>query len=291
MNLFLAACILGIAETTSLKKLHHVPEFQESQYTTLFVLDIKTKESLFDKSANYKRDNSKMIESFDRVAYYMELGKKSKEESEFVWVSFNPPTMNAEFLGVPTHDSGAVFQTQVENMTVFSNKAGLLNGVGLDGLLEFWPSSYTPKTTETSSAANDFEYDSSDTYIDKDGYGSMQVHFANSGDTIFAYNRWGLPRSQAKHPVDLGIGNSILAGASDWTGAKNANEYKHKKLYVFVRNAQYYPKSSKVSKSSKNDESRTPEEIATTSTVDVTSKSTKKSKKTSKSGKKSGRLR
>jgi hypothetical protein len=64
----------------------------------------------------------------------------------------------------------------------------------------------------------------------------MQVHNHAASQTIFAFNGWGGVRGVGVDDTDLGIGNSGLEEAPDWTFAQNGPGFTHKKLQVYVRN-------------------------------------------------------
>ena len=67
--------------------------------------------------------------------------------------------------GVPTFASEAVFQQPVTNMNVYSSNA-LLNGEGLNGNLEFWPTSHGAKNAAHVSDASETLYDFGDKRYD-----------------------------------------------------------------------------------------------------------------------------
>ena len=125
-------------------------------------------------------------------------------------------TPNAGSIGVPTVQSGALFQQAVSGMNVRSSVPGVLNADALSGgNIEFWPSDYGPTNTGNVPGASSTSFDFGDSPGSGAGYGSMQVHNSTERQTLFAFNGWG---KGDKWRCDLGIGN--YSGQSrDWTYA------------------------------------------------------------------------
>jgi sialate O-acetylesterase len=73
-------------------------------------------------------------------------------------------------------------------------------------------------------------YDAGDGMVPpEDGYGSMQLHNLDAGQTVFALNHW-----RAGDRADIGIGNSP-GDTKDWTFSGNAGSWSSKRLRVYVR--------------------------------------------------------
>jgi sialate O-acetylesterase len=96
--------------------------------------------------------------------------------------------------------------------------------------MEFWPHNYAMENTANVPGAAGNVYDSGDsTAPPEDGYGSMQIHNLESGQTVFAVNHW-----RAGDRADIGIGNNPN-GPQDWTFSGNAGNWSSKRLRVYVR--------------------------------------------------------
>ncbi|MGQ9731094.1 MAG: sialate O-acetylesterase [Candidatus Zipacnadales bacterium] len=179
----------------------------------------------------YDVDNRAQVTgSFDRIAYFLEL-EKPGEPTRYVYVSMDAFTDDLGKVGVPTVASGAVFQTKVTNLNVVSNMPGIVTGENLTGgNIEFWPHNYGPANKAGVPKASGSLWDFGDQYSEPvDGYGSMQVHNHEAGQTLFAINHW-----KAGAKADIGIGNSD-GDTRDWTFKANASEYTVKRLRVLVR--------------------------------------------------------
>jgi len=167
---------------------------------------------------------------FDRIAYLLEL-EAADGIAEYVWVSLDAFTDDLGKIGVPTAASGASFAVDVTKMNVASNVEGLVTGNGLrSGNIEFWPNNYGPANDAGVPGAAADVYDFGDQPGDPlDGYGCMQVHDHEAGQTLLAINNW---KGGAR--ADLGIGNGE-GRARDWTFTANAGAYTSARLRVFVR--------------------------------------------------------
>ena len=62
------------------------------------------------------------------------------------------------------------------------------------------------------------------------GYGCLQVHELKSRKTVFAFNHF----NSASVPCDVGIGG-CRKDHPDWTFARNAGEWKARRLSVWVK--------------------------------------------------------
>jgi lysophospholipase L1-like esterase len=212
--------------------LNHVPE--AAGYTLAATLDIPN--SVFWRNAQpaYSLDNRGFIGAFDRVAYYVEL-QSGDGQLRYLWASMDAFTSDVSKIAVPTLLSGAQFQQAVTHMNVVSNAAGIVNGTGLTGNLEFWPTNYQAANGAGVSGASGTAYDFGDTPT-PGTYGSMQLHHAASGQTLFALNNWGAATGTPGN-LDLGIGNdpAPVNQGFDWTFHHNAADYTIKSLQVLVR--------------------------------------------------------
>ena len=175
-------------------------------------------------------DHSAEVGAFDRVAYLLELTAGSGK-SQNVFVSLDAFTKDAKQLGIPTFASGAIFQQAVTGLEIFTDVPGLQSGRGIaKGQLEFWPHNYAAENAAGVVGAAGEVYDAGDGMVPpEDGYGSMQLHNLEAGQTVFALNHW-----RAGDRADLGIGNSS-GDTKDWTFAANAGSWSSKRLRVYVR--------------------------------------------------------
>ena len=175
-------------------------------------------------------DHSGDVGAFDRVAYLLELTEGSGK-SQNVFVSLDAFTKDASKLGIPTHASGAVFQQAATGLEIFTDVPGLQAGRGIQkGQLEFWPHNYAAENAAGVAGATGDVYDAGDGMVPpEDGYGSMQLHNLEAGQTVFAVNNW-----RAGDRADIGIGNSP-GNTKDWTFTGNAGGWTSKRLRVYVR--------------------------------------------------------
>ena len=207
---------------------------EAKDFTLVYDLDL----AKLAATVSYETDNTAAAPRFDRVAYLIEL-KKKNEPAHFLWVSMDAFTTEAAKLGVPVAGSGAVFQKTVENLTVFTDVAGIATGERMGaGNIEFWASNYAAKNSAGVPGASDTDYDFGDAPSDPpNGYGSMQVHHTAAKQTLFAINNWRKGGASA----DIGIGNSSgksrNARCFDWTFSGNGGAYSAKRLRIFVHPA------------------------------------------------------
>lgn len=193
------------------------------QYQLVYDLDL----SKLGSEIKYGVDRSQNVESFDRVAYFMEL-RKGGQTPQHLFVSMNAFTDDVSKIGVPTFQSKSSFQQAVSAVDVHTNVDGVQQGRGLSGHIEFWPNNYHPAAAKGLGSKDMYDFD--DTKVDPvNGYGSMQVHIPAAKQTLFSLNRWSQPSES-----DLGIGNSTGAHR-DWTFSRNINQYTEKRLRIFVR--------------------------------------------------------
>jgi lysophospholipase L1-like esterase len=208
--------------------LNNVPEARD--YTLVQTLDLPAIANYANSTVPYAVDNRSAIGPFNRIAYYVEL-QQGSGNLQYLWVSMDPFTTNVNQLGVPTLASGATFQQAVNNLNVVSNAPGVTTGTGLTGNLEFWPTNYNQTNGAGIPGASDATYDFGDTAT-PGTYGSMQIHNAAAGQTLFAFNNWGGTTTTTN--TDLGIGNQP-GGNPDWTFSNSAGNYTVRSLQVLVR--------------------------------------------------------
>ena len=203
-------------------------------YTVVYQLDIPDAAEYNNGQVPYSIDSSSNIDfTFDRVAYYLEL-EKPNEARTWVFVSFPSITTSVDELGVPTFNSGIVHNQLLTDVEIQSNHQNLSSlGVINTGVIEFWGTNYGTTNDLGVPNGDDSTYDFADSQWtpDSPGYGSMQIHDYDSGQTLFAYNAWG-----GSDIDDLGIGsNPNVDEGSDWTFASNAAEYTLKTMTILVR--------------------------------------------------------
>ena len=224
--------IAGLIQPLHADVFSEVPE--AAGYSLVYTLPIpNTANFRTRKAVPYSFNNSASIGLYDRIAYYLELDTGSVQE--YVYVSMDAFEPDASKIGLP-HDifNPVNRHTLVNNMNIFSNKAGIVTGTGIStGNVEMWPSNYNQGPGLGSLGASDGSFDWDDggsgTGV---GYGSFQVHNygAATNEVLFGYNRWGTTGTS-----DLGIGNRAATDL-DWTFAQNANTYTTaKNLQILVR--------------------------------------------------------
>lgn len=215
---------------------------EAGDYTLVFTLSIPEDANYDAELPPYSIDRSETLESFDRVAYCLQL------DDDWVWVSMDAFTDVPAQIGVPVAATGATFQQDVTNMNVFSNTAGVVTGTGITtGRIEFWHHCYDEINSEglpgASSTLNDFDDLYPHPRYDYDScYGSMQVHDQGAAQTVFAYNQWDRDPEFNTGPDDLGIGNSPVGVHPDWTFEANAASYSVRTLHILARPARARPR-------------------------------------------------
>ncbi|NNC87866.1 MAG: hypothetical protein HKN82_05325 [Akkermansiaceae bacterium] len=209
--------------------LSNVPE--GDCYTLVYSLDIPDGPNYFSGEVPYDIDYSDRVGTFDRVAYYLEL-QEPGGDVQFAWASMDAFTTDLGQIGVPNPASGAVFQQLVNNLNVVSNVAGVAEGTGLQGNIEFWPTNYGAGNAIGIPGASGSTLDFGDTRSTGGNYASMQVHNTSGAQTVIAFNRW----AGFSAPADVGIGNNPGTNP-DWTFEQNADGFEIKTLQVLVRTA------------------------------------------------------
>ena len=183
-----------------------------------------------NQRANYDVDNSaKLTGKVKRVAYLIS-GVRQNGAHAWLFTTMDAFTTEASKCGVPTVDSGAVFQTKVSNVFVATNQPGIPTGTFPEGNIEFWPDNYN-NTPFLKLPGAGTKYDWDDTRANPHrGYGSMQVHLFQQKTTLFAYNHFNYG-----YKADFGLGSNP-AGHPDWTFQQNLQkDWKNVTLKVFVK--------------------------------------------------------
>ncbi len=209
-----------------------VPE--AADYEVVYELPIPNSSNLGTTSnAVYSFNNAVSFTnglSFDRVAYYLELGPASGAP-QWVFTSMDQFTRNAQRIGVPSVASGGQFQRTVANLNIYASGVTLTTGTNLQtGNIEFWGYNYATANAAAVPGASASVYDFGDELNTGGTYGSMQIHNYGAAQTIFAYNHWGSGSTS-----DLGLGNATSGTHPDWTFIANAATYTNKTLLVLVR--------------------------------------------------------
>jgi len=195
-------------------------------YSQIYQLNLLNDANYGSSDPAYSVDNSSTVipGGIARVAYYLEL------DTSWIWVSMDAFEQDLSRIGVPTANSGAVFQQILNNLNVESNVGSIVTGTGIaTGNIEFWPSGYAEGAGLGGIGGSSSLYDFNDTRVGNI-YGSMQVHNYGAGQTLIGYNRWG----RSDEMDDLGIGNSS-GTHPDWTFEGTAADYGTKTLEVWVK--------------------------------------------------------
>lgn len=201
--------------------------------------------TLIDNSAS--TSSSLVGMPLKRTAYYYELTDKSGNKT-YAYASFDALTNNRAKTGLPgTYSEGGktystfTHQTTVDNMTVQSNVAGVVNGTGITtGNVEIWGTNYGGQNSANVPGASDSVHDFGDSPNTGGAYGSFQIHNYGEKQTVMALNQW------TSTNANVGIGNNPNTGQPgawgntqhpDWTFTQNANSYSDVKLYVMAEAA------------------------------------------------------
>ena len=202
----------------------HIPE--SKNYQLALDLDL----TKLGATINYTTDHrSTLTQPIDRLAYFVEL-QQPDGTTQYVYASMDAFTTNLAHIGVPTAQSGAHFQQNLQHLNIWSNVKGITTGTNLSGgNIEFWPDNYGEANSAGVPNASATAYDFGDQPFEpKDGYGSMQIHNHDAKQTLFALNHW-----RNGPTADLGLGNQHTA-QPDWTFAANAANYRTARLRVLV---------------------------------------------------------
>jgi len=163
----------------------------------------------------------------DRVGYYYRL-EKTDGTVNYAYVSYDSLELTDRTkLGIPNNNN-FTWQTSVNDMTVYSNVAGVVNGTGLTGNVEIWSTDYSQGNAKNVPGASGSTFDFGDTKTSGgNGHGSFQIHNTAAKQTVIAYNNHG-----SSNP-SVGIGNQPT-GHPDWTFNANANTYASVTLDVLA---------------------------------------------------------
>jgi hypothetical protein len=257
-RLIVAGLLLGFGHAAHADVFTNVPSSELQNYQLVYQLAIPTTSPGWDTAgtltgaSGYTINRSSLIPngSFTRVAYYMELGGASTASglpNGWVYVSFDAAgfTNRADRIGVPSNDSGEVYQQNLVNMTVLSNVPSIVTGTNItSGNIEFWPWNYSQANGRPAANggavpnASASTYDFGDTDSLSGNHGSMQIHNydidgagpGTTGQTLFGYSAWGTVRTS-----ELGIGtNPNGTQAPDWTLTANAGSWTTKNMQILV---------------------------------------------------------
>lgn len=215
-----------------------LPELREKMEETLrawrcvFVYDLLSGLTPNQAAVRYIMDKKESAGQFGKIGYLVYLVPR-EGDIRYVWATMEAFTTDPAKIGVPTKQSGAVFQQRLKGLTVLGNVPGLVEGsFPRGGAIEFWPHSYHCRRQMGYSGASNDTYDFDDFRRDQinPGYGSMQIHNVDEKQTVFAFNKW-----RDAGECDLGIGNNPDPdGNPDWTGSTSGKDYVFARLLVFV---------------------------------------------------------
>lgn len=166
-----------------------------------------------------------------RVAYYLELVRKSDGATQWAWTSYDAPTQDMDRLGFITNKLWNV-KTRVRNLNVRSNVDGIVQGDDIQtGSIEFFGSSYSRVATQglpgADASVDSFDWDDKE---DTGTWGCLQV--ANYGVPQMILSISG---HMSGNKPSLGIGNCATAKNLDWTQIYNSEDFTARTLYVFVQ--------------------------------------------------------
>ncbi|MEE2786057.1 MAG: MopE-related protein [Myxococcota bacterium] len=207
----------------------NVPAEALENYELIYDLDIPVTGNFANRAIPYTVDRSAEFgQTFDRVAYYMEL-KKPDEDLQFMFVSGDAFALRPSKMGVPRGLTRLA--TTLSNMQVITNVDGIEEGSELTGHIEFFNTNYGKQNQNDVEGASDNTYDFGDAAgSNVNGHGCLQIHHPASRQTLLSYGRFNTNNGRS----DIGIGNSP-SGDPDWTNRQNANQYEVRRLQVYVR--------------------------------------------------------
>ena len=208
----------------------YVPAEELDNYKLVYAMNLPANNAYFwNDCLPYEIDRHRDFGPISRVAYYLEL-RQPGGNLQYVWVSMDAFTGDAGKIGIPTVDTGAVFQQTVDNLHIWSNVDGIQSGTRTQGSIEFWPTNYAEPNSAGIEGANGGTYDFGDQPT-PGNYGSMQVHDFQNSTTLFAYNKWGGGGGNTWQC--LGIGNNPN-GQPDWTFTENSGNYDIRRLEIYA---------------------------------------------------------
>ncbi|WP_254508229.1 autotransporter-associated beta strand repeat-containing protein [Anatilimnocola floriformis] len=189
----------------------------------------------FDFNDAYLVNNAASIPvgSFDRVAYYIELGPVGN--TKWVWVSMDTFNSDPLLLGVPKAGSNIVQNgTVVQNMKVESSAgSGVtpISGPGNTGIIEFWASNYGQNGGGLF-GSNDGFFDWKDSGgTTGGGHGAFQVFAFTSPAQTSANTIFGIT---ANGGAGIGNQNTPGTGDTDWTFGNGTGTYAIRNMEVWV---------------------------------------------------------
>lgn len=200
-------------------------------FRVVYQINIPANADYSSSVPDYETDHSADTAPFTKVAYLLELQKPGKD-MQYALASMDAFASDIKKIGIPTAQSGARFMERVSHLTVRSNVEGVIACTDSDGgNIEFWPGNYGPPNAKHIPGADSKRFDSGDSSGNTiPGYSCMQVHNWKEKQTVIAINHWG-----SAGTVDIGIGNSSTAKASDWTFTGNSGNYTVRRLTVLVK--------------------------------------------------------
>ncbi len=222
---------------------------EAADYELVNVLPIGTSVAYSHNGADYRLDESRFTPAmtYDRIAYCLEL-VGTNGVSTWAWTSMDAFTSELPKIGVPSVERGGFFQQYVQNLHVeagaSSGTVAVTPGDYARGNIEFWPGNYSENNQKGIAGASGLVFDWGDSAgsdARKVGYGSMQVHVTDKGETAWAFNSFGTssgPAAKSEPGIGVGSYTKVAAGSNagaDWTHVHNARSYSVRNLYVLVR--------------------------------------------------------
>ncbi|MDO4573620.1 MAG: sialate O-acetylesterase [Planctomycetia bacterium] len=211
----------------------------EAGMTPVHALDMTTAKTQSYNSTGvpyaYNASDSLSGKLFDKVGYYVELLDQNNQ-LQTLYITMDAFTTDASKIGVPANANASGYQafngTELTGVQVVSTVNGVSRTLNTGGKLEYWAGNYGQYL--------DNQYNGFDSMNGGNGFGSMQIHDATTGETLFSFSGWG---SNGPNYATVGIGNSnnTFSGipTTDWTGTgtiKNGT-YAVANLYSFVHEA------------------------------------------------------
>ena len=174
----------------------------------------------------------KSAKDVKRVAYLLELQGQDGDTS-FALAAMDAFAADSDALVLTAKPGARFYRVPVKGLTVRTN-TDLVQPVtdSADGFVEFYNCNYSAKGMATPAGGDDRKHDFNDTPSRQKtlGYGCLQVHDLKAKATILAFNHF----NNAKFSCDVGIGNNP-GEHPDWTFARNAADYKARRLSVWVK--------------------------------------------------------
>ena len=178
----------------------------------------------------------KDVEGVARVAYLLEL-ETLTGETMFALASMDAFASRSADLVLTAKPGARLVRQPVKNLTVRSNMPGIaLRTSAEGGFVEFYNCNYSGVRQKSPTGGDDKRHDFNDTPMPHSrtglGYGCLQVHDLAAKSTILAFNHF----NNAMVPCDVGIGtNRDVNGNPDWTFARNAGQFRTRRISVWVK--------------------------------------------------------